>query len=82
CSLERAQHVVRPSTKHGDVTVVLADGTYRLSEPLRFGSDDGGGGDHTIHWSAAPGAHPVITGAAKVSGWSPSSAGAGIWEAP
>ncbi|MGV9606142.1 right-handed parallel beta-helix repeat-containing protein [Streptomyces sp. NPDC003631] len=80
CSLERAQHVVGPATKHGDVTVQLADGTYRLSEPLRFGPGDDGG-DHTVHWTAAPGAHPVITGASKVTGWSKSEAGSGIWEA-
>ncbi|WP_328886443.1 right-handed parallel beta-helix repeat-containing protein [Streptomyces sp. NBC_00316] len=80
CSLERAQHVVGPAAKHGDVVVQLADGTYRLSEPLRFGPGDDGG-DHTVRWTAAPGAHPVITGASKVTGWSKSQAGSGIWEA-
>lgn len=80
CSLERAQHVARPAAKQGDVSVQLADGTYRLSEPLRFGPGDGGG-NHTIHWTAAPDAHPVITGAKKVTGWSKSEAGGGIWEA-
>ncbi|WP_200935388.1 right-handed parallel beta-helix repeat-containing protein [Aeromicrobium sp. Root344] len=80
CSLERAQHVVRPAAKRGDVTVQLAAGTYRLSDPLSFDANDGGG-DHTITWAAAPGAHPVITGASKVSGWSKSDAGRGIWEA-
>ncbi|MFJ6393324.1 right-handed parallel beta-helix repeat-containing protein [Streptomyces sp. NPDC091972] len=80
CSLERAQHVARPAAKRGEVSVQLADGTYRLSEPLRFGPDDGGG-EHTIHWTAAPDAHPVITGAKKVTGWSRSGAGPGIWEA-
>ena len=80
CSLERAQHVVGPAAKHGDVSVQLADGTYRLSEPLRFGPGNDGG-EHTIHWNAAPGAHPVITGASKVTGWSKSAAGSGIWEA-
>src|SRR5690349_10421486 len=69
CSLERAQHVVRPAAKRADVTVQLADGTYRLSDPLTFDAADGGG-DHTIAWVAAPDAHPVITGASKVSGWS------------
>jgi hypothetical protein len=80
CTLERAQHVVRPAAKYGDVTVQLADGNYRLDAPLRFGAEDGGG-DHTIRWTAAPGAHPVITGASKVAGWSKSDAGRGIWVA-
>ncbi|MEV5176896.1 right-handed parallel beta-helix repeat-containing protein [Streptomyces flaveolus] len=62
------------------MSVQLADGTYRLSEPLRFGPGDGGG-NHTIHWTAASDAHPVITGAKKVTGWSKSEAGPGIWEA-
>jgi hypothetical protein len=81
CSLERAQHVLRPSIKHGDVTVQLADGTYRLSKPLSFDAGDGGG-TNTVHWTAAPGAHPVISGASDVTGWSQSDAGTGIWEAP
>lgn len=80
CSLERAQHVLRPSVKHGDVTVQLADGTYRLGKPLTFDADDGGG-TNTVHWAAAPGAHPVISGASDVSGWTKSDAGAGIWVA-
>ena len=80
CSLERAQKVIRPAVKHGDATVELADGNYRLSAPLRFGAEDGGG-DHTVRWTAAPGAHPVVTGASKVTGWSRSGAGSGIWEA-
>ncbi|MFJ8941146.1 hypothetical protein ACIRL0_36450 [Streptomyces sp. NPDC102365] len=37
------------------MSVQLADSTYRPSEPLRFGPGDGGG-KHTIHWTAAPGA--------------------------
>ncbi|MFI5709218.1 hypothetical protein [Kribbella sp. NPDC051620] len=80
CSLERAQHVIRPAVKRGDVTIELADGNYRLSAPLRFGAEDSGG-DHTIRWTAAPGAHPVITGASEVSGWSKSDVGRGIWVA-
>jgi len=80
CSIERAQKVVRPAAKHGDATVQLADGTYRITEPLRFGAEDGGG-DHTIQWTAAPGAHPTITGASAVNGWTKSDAGSGIWVA-
>lgn len=80
CTLERAQHVVRPAAKRGDATIQLADGTYRLSAPLQFGPDDDGG-DHTIHWTAAPDAHPIITGATQVTEWSKSDAGDGIWVA-
>lgn len=80
CSIKRAQHMADPAAKRGDVSVQLADGTYRLSEPLRFGPGNDGG-DHTVTWTAAPNANPVITGASKVTGWSKSDAGSGIWEA-
>lgn len=80
CSIEQAQAVVHGAPKDGDITVQLADGIYRIGSPLRFDAADGGG-DHTVQWSAAPGAHPVITGASAVSGWQRSTAGAGIWEA-
>ncbi|MDQ1130337.1 fibronectin type III domain-containing protein [Microbacterium sp. SORGH_AS_0888] len=80
CSIERAQEVVRADTTDGDVTVQLADGTYRVSEPLRFDAQDGGG-DHVVRWTAADGAHPVISGASAVTGWHPSDVGRGIWVA-
>ena len=61
CSLERAQELVRHEARKGrDVTVLLEDGTYRLSEPLTFGPQDGGRDGHTVRWTAAPGAHPVV----------------------
>ena len=53
----------------GDITVELADGTYRLSAPLAYTSADSGSGGHTVTWKAALGAHPVITGAQKATGW-------------
>jgi hypothetical protein len=81
CSIEQAQQVVRAAAKDDDITVELADGVYRITEPLQYGADDGGG-DHTVQWAAAADAHPVITGASAVSGWSASDAGSGIWEAP
>lgn len=80
CSLEHAQNIVRGKAHRGDVRVELADGTYRITKPLQFRANDGGG-EHTIEWKAAPGAHPVISGATKVGGWAKSDAGSGIWEA-
>lgn len=80
CTLEHAQDVVRGQAHRGDVRVELADGVYRIASPLQFRAQDGGG-DHTIEWAAAPGAHPTITGATKVSGWQPSDEGSGIWVA-
>jgi hypothetical protein len=66
---ERAQKAVRLANGDHDVVVRLADGVYRLSQPLRFAAEDGGRNDHTVVWQAADGAHPVLTGAVRVTGW-------------
>lgn len=71
CSLEHVQGVVRHAAAKGkgDVTVVLADGTYRIDRPLEFRAQDGGRNGHTVHWTAAEGAHPEISGSTQLSGW-------------
>jgi hypothetical protein len=42
---------------------------------------DAGANVHAIVWQAAPGAHPVLSGATKVSAWTLSDAGKNIWKA-
>ena len=71
CSLEHVQGVVQHTAAKGkgDVTVVLADGTYRIDRPLEFRAQDGGRDGHTVRWTAAEGAHPEITGSTQLSGW-------------
>lgn len=82
CSLEHAQELVRHEARKGrDVTVLLEDGTYRVTEPLVFDARDGGRDGHTVRWTAAPGARPVISGAAPVSGWSVHDEEAGVYVA-
>jgi hypothetical protein len=80
-TLERAQAEVRQRNRDADVTVILADGSYRPAAPLRFAAADGGHDGHVVTWRAAPGAHPVLSGAMLVSGWQRDSAGDGIWVA-
>lgn len=72
CSIQRAQEVAGEEALKGesDVTVILTDGTYRLTEPLEFGPEDGGREGHSVQWKAAPDSSPVISGATSVSGWS------------
>src|SRR5690625_4045550 len=72
CSIERVQELARQAALEGGggVTVILADGIYRITEPLEFRPEDGGSNGHTVQWTAAPEAHPVITGATEISGWS------------
>ncbi|MBE1875864.1 right-handed parallel beta-helix repeat-containing protein [Myceligenerans pegani] len=82
CSIERAQELVREEARKGrDVTVQLADGVHRISEPLVFGPQDGGQDGGTVRWTAMPGARPVISGATEISGWSMHDEEAGIYVA-
>ena len=68
-TLKRAQAAVRDSNTDNDVTVELADGIYRISEPLIFKAQDGGQNYHHVVWTAASGAHPLIDGGIAVTGW-------------
>ncbi|WP_328330018.1 MULTISPECIES: right-handed parallel beta-helix repeat-containing protein [unclassified Streptomyces] len=85
CSVGSAQDRVRELLGQGparDVVVELADGTYRLDKPLEFGPQDSGRPGHRVTWTAAPGAHPVLSGARKVTGWKLRDADKNVWEAP
>ena len=81
-TIERAKEAVRNELAGevpGDITVWLADGTYFLSSPLRFDANDSGNGNNIVRYKALKGAHPVISGGAKISGWQ--HRGDGIWVA-
>jgi hypothetical protein len=83
CSLSGAQAAVRSMVggMSGDLAVQLADGVYRLTAPLRLTAADSGTNGHTVVWQAAPSAHPTISGAKAVTGWSLADAGRNIWQA-
>ncbi|GAA1983986.1 hypothetical protein [Kitasatospora viridis] len=84
CSLGGAQSAVRglnPGRKGGDVTVDLLDGTYRPTSTWAFSAADSGSPGHPVVWQAAPGAHPVISGASQVTGWTQVGT-SGVWSAP
>jgi hypothetical protein len=83
CALPAAQAAVRSrnSTMSGDIVVELADGVYRLSEPLRLTAADSGNNGYRVLWQAAASARPVISGARAVTGWSVADAGKNIWRA-
>ncbi|MFD4506605.1 DUF1349 domain-containing protein [Streptomyces sp. NPDC058457] len=83
CSLTQAETNVRAinNSMTSDITVELADGTYRLSAPLTFTSADSGTGGYTVTWKAALGAHPVITGAQQATGWTLHDSAKNIWQA-
>jgi len=68
-TLLRAQRAAQLVNGQSDVVVQLADGVYRLEQTLRFTAKDGGRNGHHVLWTAAPGAHPIVSGAIKVTGW-------------
>ncbi len=85
-TLQRAQQAVREHNTTGNVVVQLADGTWRLTAPLRFASADGGQpggptGHYTVTWAAAPNVHPVLSGAVRVTHWTLSDPAKHIWSA-
>ncbi|WP_341996860.1 PxKF domain-containing protein [Microbacterium sp. LWH7-1.2] len=84
CSVEEAKRQVRglAPDMSGDITVVLAAGTYRLADPLHFGAEDSGTNGHTVSWVAAPDATPVLSGGARIDGWTPAAGSTTIWQAP
>jgi hypothetical protein len=69
-TLPAAQARARAAARSGRaVTVELEGGTYRLDRPLRFTAADSGTHSGPVTWTAARGAHPVISGGRDVSGW-------------
>ncbi|MYS22157.1 hypothetical protein GA0115240_138530 [Streptomyces sp. DvalAA-14] len=84
CSLPGAQSAVRTqlaANGSADVSVLLADGTYHLSSTWTLGAADSGTAGHPVVWKAAAGAHPVISGASQVTGWTQLGS-SGVWSAP
>ncbi|WP_326769267.1 right-handed parallel beta-helix repeat-containing protein [Streptomyces sp. NBC_01591] len=68
CSPEGARDQARTETGR-DVRVLLKNGTYKLDRPLKLGAADSGKDGHTVTWTAAPGARPVLSGGQDITGW-------------
>jgi len=58
-----------------------ATGGTRAEDDAGAPSGDAGQNGHTVVWQAAAGAHPVLSGATKVTGWAISDSGKNIWKA-
>jgi hypothetical protein len=82
-TIEHARDVVRTMNQAmtDDITVFLA-GEFRVAVPIQFGPADAGSNGYNIIYTAAPDAHPVVTGAYHVTGWSVADSGSGLWSAP
>ncbi len=81
-TLQRARDLVRTldGSMTGDLVVSLANGTYRLSQPLTLDARDSGTNGHRVIWTAASGARPVISGGIPITGWHKGSGN--LWSAP
>ncbi len=70
-TIEAAKEYVRTinTQMSGDITVVLADGRYELTEPLKFDEKDSGFNGHKVIYKAANGATPILSGGRQITGW-------------
>jgi hypothetical protein len=83
-TLAHARDLVRGMNQSmtGDITVWLAGGTYRLSEPLTLDAKDSGTGGHNVIYSAMDNQQPIISGGVQVTGWKLADASKNLWAAP
>ncbi|WP_157874588.1 hypothetical protein [Streptomyces sp. AcH 505] len=82
CSITTAQQTARHARagRTDTVQVILGGGTYQLAAPLEFDAADSGSPGHPVVWTAARGAHPILSGATRVRNWTTSSP-SGVWSA-
>ncbi|MER5664010.1 discoidin domain-containing protein [Streptomyces mirabilis] len=82
-TLEHARDYVRDAGKKvgGDVHVRLLSGTYQLSRTFTLTAQDSGSDGHKVVYEAAPGAHPVISGGRRVTGWTPADSEGKVYKA-
>lgn len=81
CSPEGARDRARTETGR-DIRILLKGGTYHLDAPLRLGAEDSGADGHTVTWTAAPGARPILSGGRVISGWTQNADGTWTADAP
>lgn len=68
-TIEKAKEYVRSLDKSsGDIYVEIADGTYYINNTINFGIEDSGNKNCTIHYVAAKGATPIISGGKQITG--------------
>jgi len=80
-SLKGARDAIRALKARGPLTepvhVIVAPGTYALTEPLVFEAQDSGTVAAPITYEAAPGARPIFTGGQRITGFQ--RAANGMW---
>lgn len=83
-SLAQATLLARkaPNRAHSDITILLADGTYQLQSALLLTPEDSGVNGHRLIFTAAPGAHPILSGGIAIRHWRQVDATKNLWAAP
>jgi hypothetical protein len=83
-TLQRARDLARAQTgaMTGNILVHLADGTYRLSEPLVLAAQDSGTNGHEIVYRAEHRGNVIVSGGLAVTGWTLSDPSKNLWSAP
>ncbi len=66
---DKIRHLKAKGPLDGPVRILLADGMYRVSEPIVFTSEDSGTKEAPITYVAAPGQKPRISGGVPITGW-------------
>ncbi|MDT0468703.1 fibronectin type III domain-containing protein [Streptomyces gibsoniae] len=81
-TLERARDLARTRVAdlRADLTVHLASGTYRLTDPLVLDARDSGTHGHRVVWQGT--GDTVVSGGRRVTGWRPVRGRPGLWSAP
>jgi hypothetical protein len=79
--VQTLQHALELSRGAANRRIELGDGTYRLRAPLHLLPSDSGSAGHDLVFTAAPGAHPVVSGGIRVEHWSLSDRVKHIWVA-
>jgi hypothetical protein len=82
-TIERARDVVR-TLNHDmadDITVFIA-GEHSIAKAIEFGPEDSGSNGFNIVYTAAPGEHPVLNGAVRITGWTVADKAHNLWSAP
>jgi hypothetical protein len=83
-TLTRARDLARARNQAlaTDLTVRLAPGIYRLTQPLLLDERDSGSNGHNVVYTAAvDGQYPVLSGAVRVTGWKLVDRGRNLWSA-
>ncbi|MFJ7218978.1 fibronectin type III domain-containing protein [Amycolatopsis sp. NPDC098790] len=82
-TLGKARDLVRQRAPHltRDLTVHLAPGVFRLTEPLRLDARDSGGNGHRVIWQGSGSGDTELNGGVRVTGWRPVPGRPGLFAA-